>query len=706
MARNIGATLTLKDGNFSSNIKSAVSGSKNLKSALGGTTSGLKSAGLQTKSLGDNLGSLAKKAVGVVAGYAGFRQIANFTKDCIEASDAQVKAETRLEQLMSNVKGTTQDSISAVKQYASELQKVTTVGDEVSMVGASQLATFQLQSDSIKKLMPALNDLAVGTYGATVSQDQMQQSANLMGKVMQGNVGALTRVGVTFDKNQEKILKTGSETERAAMLVDVLKQNYGGLAEAMAQTPEGRVIQLKNAWGDVKEVIGAKLYPVVTNVLGWIAEKVPVIQETVCGAIDRVSPVVEKVVGGIKTGVEGAANVVKFLADNWEWLEPIVVGVASAFAVYKGVMIGYNAVMSIASIVTTATCSPILLVAAAIGAAIGAVVAVVVLVVKNWDWLKEKAGQVWGAIKGFFGGIGDWFGEKWNAVKDVTTNVWNGIKDKAGGALDGVKQYAGEKLGAIKQAYDEHGGGIKGAAYAAMEGVKQYFGMGYDALNAMTGGKLDAVKGKVQEGLNAMKASYEEHGGGIKGVMGVAMDGVQNICSGAYNKLNAMTGGKLGELTQKVGAAWDSLKNKTSDVWAGICNTVKGFVNKIISAVNSMIRGINKLKFDAPDWVPGIGGKSFGINIPEIPMLAKGGAVASAGSAIVGEKGPELLDLPKGAKVTPLNKTINNSVSSQKETNKTEKHNTFYITINADGKSTDDIVDELVPKLKLALSNI
>lgn len=55
-----------------------------------------------------------------------------------------------------------------------------------------------------------------------------------------------------------------------------------------------------------------------------------------------------------------------------------------------------------------------------------------------------------------------------------------------------------------------------------------------------------------------------------------------------------------------------------------------------------------------PDWVPGIGGK--GINIPNIPMLAKGGNVIGGGQAIVGEKGAELIDLPPGARVTPLSK--------------------------------------------------
>lgn len=61
---------------------------------------------------------------------------------------------------------------------------------------------------------------------------------------------------------------------------------------------------------------------------------------------------------------------------------------------------------------------------------------------------------------------------------------------------------------------------------------------------------------------------------------------------------------------------------------------------------------VGRLRFQAPDWVPTIGGKGF--SMPTLPMLAKGGDVTGAGAAIVGERGPELLQLPTGARVSPL----------------------------------------------------
>ena len=67
--------------------------------------------------------------------------------------------------------------------------------------------------------------------------------------------------------------------------------------------------------------------------------------------------------------------------------------------------------------------------------------------------------------------------------------------------------------------------------------------------------------------------------------------------------------------------------------------------------------------------------------------------IRTAGTVIVGEKGPEMLSLPSGAKVSPID-------------NSRRGENKFYINIYADGKSADEIVDELVPKLKLALDNM
>lgn len=75
-----------------------------------------------------------------------------------------------------------------------------------------------------------------------------------------------------------------------------------------------------------------------------------------------------------------------------------------------------------------------------------------------------------------------------------------------------------------------------------------------------------------------------------------------------------------------------------TDLFAGDnVGAIKAFFNMIISSINIIIRALNKINFDFPDWIPGIGGKSFGINIPEIPMLANGGVLDQPTVVMAGE---------------------------------------------------------------------
>lgn len=79
--------------------------------------------------------------------------------------------------------------------------------------------------------------------------------------------------------------------------------------------------------------------------------------------------------------------------------------------------------------------------------------------------------------------------------------------------------------------------------------------------------------------------------------------------------------------------AWQGIKDIFSNIISGLGNIIKAPINFIISTINGFIRGLNKVKI--PDWVPGVGGK--GINIPQIPQLAKGGIVDRATLAMIGE---------------------------------------------------------------------
>ena len=86
-------------------------------------------------------------------------------------------------------------------------------------------------------------------------------------------------------------------------------------------------------------------------------------------------------------------------------------------------------------------------------------------------------------------------------------------------------------------------------------------------------------------------------------------------------------------------------------LWDGIVNAFKTAINWIIKGINTLIEGLNKIQ--PPEWLSDLTGFT-GVNFQTIPLLANGGDIEQAGRVIVGERGPEVLDLPMGARVTPL----------------------------------------------------
>lgn len=91
------------------------------------------------------------------------------------------------------------------------------------------------------------------------------------------------------------------------------------------------------------------------------------------------------------------------------------------------------------------------------------------------------------------------------------------------------------------------------------------------------------------------------------------------------------------------------LGNIWSGIWDGMVTYVKNNINGIIDVINWLISKVNEVTFEVPDWVPSIGGETFGINIPEIPKLSRG-------TDYVAKEG--LAYLHEGEAVVPKNSTM------------------------------------------------
>ena len=121
-------------------------------------------------------------------------------------------------------------------------------------------------------------------------------------------------------------------------------------------------------------------------------------------------------------------------------------------------------------------------------------------------------------------------------------------------------------------------------------------------------------------------------------VLGKALQTVANIVSGVMQVFQGLIDFIAGVFTGNWSQAWESVKSIFIGVFNGLGEIFKAPFRTVVTVINTVIGGLNKLK--VPDWVPGIGGK--GINIPKIPEFAKG-TNRTPGTFIAGENGPELI---------------------------------------------------------------
>lgn len=133
--------------------------------------------------------------------------------------------------------------------------------------------------------------------------------------------------------------------------------------------------------------------------------------------------------------------------------------------------------------------------------------------------------------------------------------------------------------------------------------------------------------------------------------IGTIIDGILTVFDGLITFVSGVFSGNWG-------MAWEGVKQIFTGIFEAIIGVAKGVVNGIAGAINGVIRAINGMGITIPDWVPGIGGKAFQLNIPEIPMLARGTDSWKGGLAQVHEKGGEIIDLPRGSRVYPHDESI------------------------------------------------
>ncbi|MBR5278574.1 MAG: hypothetical protein IKU23_04830, partial [Clostridia bacterium] len=358
-------------------------GFKDLANDAEGLKKVITSTVTEAQQLKGNVINFAALATGIDAAQRSFNQLQSGMQNLANAYAVQEVNETRLATVMTQRMGATEAEIQSIKELASAQQELGVIGDEVQLSGAQQIATFLNEKASLETLLPAMNNLLAQQKGLNATTQDAITVGNLMGKVMQGQTSALTRVGITFDEAEEKVLKYGTESERAAMLAQVITNNVGNMNAQLAQTESGKQQQLANRLGDIKEQIGG----LVNGALPFV---------TIAAQSTQALASITTLVGGIKTlSTTLYASAKAFAVSTAAFVKNKVATLAAAAAqkVVTAATTVWTGVQKILNLVLTM--NPIGLIITAIGALVTAIIAAY----NNCEGFRQIVDKVWEAIK-------------------------------------------------------------------------------------------------------------------------------------------------------------------------------------------------------------------------------------------------------------------------------------------------------------------
>ncbi len=528
-------------------------------------------------------------------------------KAATEAYNEQAEASAKLAQVMRNTMGAGQAETKAIEDLIDAQERLGVVAGEVQTEGAQELATYLTLSSSLETLIPVMNDMVAQQYGLAATTENAVSIATVMGKVMNGQTSALSRYGYSFTAAQEAVLKYGTEAQRAAVLAEVVSESVGGMNEALAATPSGRLQQVKNTLGNIQETFGLAINRLLVLLIPAL--------NTLCSLLERVAAWADKVaqtlvkVFGSGPG-SGATSVVTTDAMA-ESIDGVTAAAESATEAVEGLM-GFDQINKLPSSSSTETDTDS---SVAVGSAL----------IDTGS--ADEAGETIG-----------WLESKLTSLQEKFAAV---DTSKLTGALDRLK----EAVAPFKESL------FSGLSWA-LDNVFVPLGIWTgeellpEFLNTLTSGcgalseAIDALSplvswlwdnllvpaanwtgGAIIDALQTIARMFTIIGKTCSDVFG----GIHQIFTGFSTFLN-------GVFTGDFKTAWNGIKGIFAGTWNSIVGLLEGAVNLIVSGANWLIKQLNKISFTVPDWVPGIGGKTMGVNIPlcaevKLPRLATGAVI-------------------------------------------------------------------------------
>lgn len=235
---------------------------------------------------------------------------------------------------------------------------------------------------------------------------------------------------------------------------------------------------------------------------------------------------------------------------------------------------------------------------------LGTLITIGVLVYKNWDTIKEKAIEIWGAIS-------EWFSETIEGIKGFFTGLWEGIQDtfaEVGEWFQGIFEGA---MKAIQKAFSTIGSFFTGCWNA----VKRVF----SSVGSWFYGIFSGAWSKITSAFSSVGSFFSDVWRGIQEAFGSVSSWFHDTFTEAWTAVKNVfcTGGEI--FSGIVDGILDGLKGVINAIIRGINDVIAIPFNGLNSALDNL-RSIEILSMKPFSWLPSI-------SVPQIPELAQGGYV-------------------------------------------------------------------------------
>jgi hypothetical protein len=679
---------------------------RNLVVKILGDTSGLqKSLSSAQTALGGFVGGANKSItkMGLLAAGIGIAvtaaerlasSVVSLAKETMPMYAAQVEGETKLVTVMRQRMGATDDMILSTLALADAEQRTGATEADAVVAGQQQLATFLHSVKALEVLTPAMADLVAQQKGLTATAGDVTSVANMMGKVLDGNVGALKRVGISFTAAQEKMLKSGNEMERASVLAKVIADNVGDMNQALAQTNAGKVQHVANAFDDMKESIGGGFTKVIADLAPQLERLISYLKTAVLWSMALVDVLFGSASGGEenadaqKSQVATGGKLAKTntaLAKSTEKVAKATGGASRAAQKWLASFDQINKIQEASkggggggggSIGLEGLNLP------SFGDGIDSMAQEIDNLKASIQSLMGDPGNGFGMwlagikkiltsddpIGTFLGGLGTLLdptalfkligeGFNWLVVDPVTrgldniawlaTEAWKGISDGFNWLVvepfnrgwDNICKGATDAWNWTMQAFSDAGtffGGVRNAINAPFLSINSWFasifgGAWTSTKNAYGGG---GGAGSYFTGvLNQIKYAFQGVPSWFGGQFAAAWAGVQNAFAGVGNYFGGLWNTIKSKFTSISSAIGGSVSSAFKTVVNSLFSTIESRINSFINSLNNVISLINK--------IPGVHVGNIGRI--SIPRLERGGVVDSATTFMAGEHGKEVV---------------------------------------------------------------